>query len=218
MTIEAYWISGSPFSWRMLLALEIKQIEYQSKLLDVSNGDLKAEAFLQLNPNGKVPVLKDGDIIIYESIAILAYLESKFPAISLFGRAPKETGLIWQCIMELENTVHSAFYRVFWPLWMGEAASKAEHIKTKARRAQDELKKIDTLLKSNRYLVGNNVSAADIILFPSMQCLINALERADCKNLNLDILPIKLNYPNIAAWIKRIESSSGFSNTYPPHW
>jgi len=218
MTIEAYWISGSPYSWRILLALEIKKIEYKSVLLSVSNGDLLTDAFLKLNPHGRVPVLKDDDVVIYESIAILAYLESKFPDTPIFGQTPEETGLIWQSIMEYEGTVHSSFYRVFWPLWMGEASTKAKHIKLKAQLAHDELKKIEAVLSHNNYLIGNSLSAADLVLFPSMQCLLNALGQDDCQPLALEFLPLNEYYPKIAAWMKRIESTSGYSKTYPPHW
>src|SRR5215813_8198463 len=77
--LEIYWGSGSPFAWRVLLAAELKRIPYESRLLEFSKGDLKTPEFLALNPRGKVPVIRDGDVVLAESLAIIAYLERKHP-------------------------------------------------------------------------------------------------------------------------------------------
>ena len=90
MAIEVFWGSGSPFAWRVLLALEAKGLAYQSRLLEFSKGDSKTPEFLALNPRGQVPVLRDGGYVVYESIAILAYLERKYPEPPLFGATPKK--------------------------------------------------------------------------------------------------------------------------------
>ncbi len=77
MALELYWGSGSPFAWRVMLMLELKGLAYQSTLLEFSKGDHKAARFLKLNPRGKVPVLKDDDFVLNESLAIMAYLDKK---------------------------------------------------------------------------------------------------------------------------------------------
>ena len=53
--VEIYWISGSPFAWRVLLTAEIKGIPYEGKLLEASKGDLKTPEILAINPLGRVP-------------------------------------------------------------------------------------------------------------------------------------------------------------------
>src|SRR5579885_1995252 len=58
MTLGIFWGSGSPFSWRVLLGAHIKGLEYESRLLEFSKGHLKAPEFLQMNPRGKVPVIR----------------------------------------------------------------------------------------------------------------------------------------------------------------
>lgn len=94
MTYEIYWISGSPYAWRALLGLAIKGVDYQSRILQASEREHKAPWFLHMNPRGKVPVLKDGDTVVYESLAILAYLDVKHPEPPLFGATPEETARI----------------------------------------------------------------------------------------------------------------------------
>src|SRR5262245_50066005 len=68
--LEIFWLSGSPYAWRGLLALEVKQLKYTSRLLDASKGEVKAPEYLKLNPRGTVPTLKDGEVIVRESLAI----------------------------------------------------------------------------------------------------------------------------------------------------
>ena len=59
--VEIYWISGSPFAWRVLLTAEVKGIPYEGKLLEASKGELKTPEFLAINPLGRVPTIRDGN-------------------------------------------------------------------------------------------------------------------------------------------------------------
>jgi len=86
MTIELYWGSGSPYSWRVQLALEYKRIPYESHVLQFSKQEHKSPQMLRMNPRGRVPVLKDGDFVVFESLACLLYLDRKHPEPPLFGR------------------------------------------------------------------------------------------------------------------------------------
>ena len=109
MTLQIYWGSGSPYAWRVLLAAELKRIPYESKLLEFSKGDLKTPEFLALNPRGKVPVIRDGDFVLAESTAILAYLDRKHPEPPLFGRTAEEAGRVGQAVSEFEAYVRESF-------------------------------------------------------------------------------------------------------------
>ncbi len=90
MALELYWISGSPFAWSAMLALEIKGLAYESRRLDPGKREQKTPEYLAMNPRGKVPMLKDGDTVICESTAILAYLESKYPEPPCSARRPRK--------------------------------------------------------------------------------------------------------------------------------
>src|SRR5687768_18390379 len=118
MAIELYWGSGSPFAWRVMLTLEVKGLAYQSKLLEFSKGEHKTPAYLQLNPRGKVPTLKDGDYVVNESLAIMSYLDRKYPEPQLFGKTPEETGLIWRFLTECEAYLLSASAKVVRPIFL----------------------------------------------------------------------------------------------------
>src|ERR1043165_4970003 len=103
--MEIYWGAGSPYAWRVLLAAEIKRIPYESRLLEFSKGALRTPEFLALNPRGKVPVIRDGDFVLAESLAILAYLDRKQPEPPLFGRTAEEAGRIGQAIADFESSL-----------------------------------------------------------------------------------------------------------------
>ena len=113
--LEIYWGSGSPFAWRVLLALEIKRIPYASKLIEFSKQQHKAPEFLALNPRGKVPTIRDGDFVLWESLAILAYLDRKVPEPPLFGRTPEDTGRVWRAISEVVSYLEPPGYQIAGP-------------------------------------------------------------------------------------------------------
>ncbi len=218
MAIELYWGSGSPFAWRVMLTLEVKGLAYESKLLEFSKGEHKSPAYLQLNPRGKVPTLKDGGFIIYESLAIMSYLDRKYPEPPLFGRTPEETGLIWRALAECESYLVPAGDKVVRPIFFGKGLDNLEEIQQAAETLRHELMLIDERLAGLRWLVGENISAADIGVFPLVQLLLRAASKEAAQPLHLGLLPLAQNFPSVARWVQRIEALPNYQRTYPPHW
>jgi len=218
MAIELYWGSGSPFAWRVMLTLEVKGLAYESKLLEFSKGDHKTPAYLKLNPRGKVPTLKDGDFVVYESLAIMSYLDRKYPTPPLFGNNAEETALIWQAISECESYFTTAGDKVVRPMFFGKGLDKVEEIQQAAEAIRHELKALDDRLASRTWLVGENISAADIAVFPLIQLILRAASKEAAQPFNLNWLPLATFYPNVARWAERIEALPNYSRTYPPHW
>src|SRR5580658_11250907 len=103
MALTLYWGSGSPFSWRILLALEHKGLQYESQLLHFDKQEHQSPQMLKMNPRGRVPVLKDDDYVVFESVAILYYLDLKYPQPPIFGRTPEEAGVIMRVICEYQS-------------------------------------------------------------------------------------------------------------------
>jgi glutathione S-transferase len=218
MAIELYWGSGSPFAWRVMLTLEVKGLAYESKLLEFSKGEHKAPAYLRLNPRGKVPTLKDGDFILYESLAIMSYLDRKYSDPPLFGKTPEDTGLIWRILSECDSYIVSNGDKVVRPIFFGKGLDKAEEIQQAAQKLRQELERIDERLAGPHWLVGDSISAADIGVFPLVQMLVRAASKEVAQPLNLGLLPLAQTFPNIANWVQRIEALPNYQRTYPPHW
>jgi glutathione S-transferase len=80
-------LSGSPFAWRVWLALDFKGLNYRKVDLSFEKGDLRSESFLSLNPRGKIPVIVDEGVALSESSVILEYLDEQYPGdLMLFPR------------------------------------------------------------------------------------------------------------------------------------
>ena len=218
MAIELYWGSGSPFAWRVMLTLEVKNLSYQSRLLEFSKQEHKAPAYLELNPRGKVPTLKDGDFVVYESIAIMAYLDRKYPEPPIFGRTAEEAGAIWQTVCEAESYLAPAGDKIIRPMFFGKGLDQVEQIQEAAQSVRRELESIDARLRQPAWLVGSKISAADIVVFPLIQLLLRAASKEAAAPFHLGLVPLAENYPNIAKWVERIEALPGYYRTYPPHW
>ena len=218
MALKIYWGSGSPFAWRVMLTLEVKRLPYESRLLEFSKEEHKSPGYLKLNPRGKVPTLKDGDFALYESLAIMSYLDRKYPDPPIFGTTPQETGLIWREISETDSYLGDPGTKIVRPVFFGKGLEKTEEIQEAATTIRRELKRIDTTLANSAWLVGAEISAADIALFPLIQILLRAASKEAAKPLNLGFSPLAQSYPNIAAWVKRLEAIPGYERTYPPHW
>ena len=77
--IRLYDSATSPNCHRVKVVLEEKEIPYRMIPVDLKAGEQKKPDFLRLNPYGKVPVIIDGQTVIYESCIINEYLEEKYP-------------------------------------------------------------------------------------------------------------------------------------------
>jgi len=112
MAIDVYWGSGSPYSWRVLLALEHKGLEYRSHLLSLAMQEHKTPQMMAMTPRGRVPVLKDGDYVVFESLAVMYYLDRKYPAKPLFGDSPEEGAVIMRVCCEFQAYIEPHVMRI----------------------------------------------------------------------------------------------------------
>lgn len=218
MALELWWGSGSPYSWRALLALEYKGLSYTSHLVQFANQEHKSPQMLSMNPRGRVPVLKDGDYVCFESLAIVEYLDRKYPQQPLFGESPEEAGTIMRVICEYQGYVEDHIRSVIYAILFQGVESRLDEIARAMHIVATEARIIENRLAQSSFLVGERFSAADIVVFPGLQMLLRALDRREAQDLRGRLLPLEANYPAIAAWIGRIEALPGYERTYPPHW
>lgn len=218
MALECYFISGSPFAWRALLGLSLKGLDFEMTELQGSKGEHKTPEYLAMNPHGKVPVLKDGDFVMYESLAILAYLDRKYPEKPLLGETAEETGLIWQRTMEVENLLPPLLRGIALPVFQGAVDGNEEAINEHVIALKTELTRYNSWLEKSEFVAGDAVSAADITLYPPLAMLVRIMSGQSNDKLDLSFLPLLDTYPAVANWMARIEALEGFDAVYPPHW
>jgi glutathione S-transferase len=202
----------------VLLTLEAKRLPYQSKLLTFSKGEHKSPEYLAMNPRGKVPTLKDGDFVLYESLAIMAYLDRANPERPIFGTSSRETGIIWRLVAENISYVCEPIQKIVAPLFTGGVSGKEAEIRAAATTVHSELTRLEAIVGKSPWLAGAAISAADVVVFPWIASLLRAAAKEEAKPLALEFLPLDARYPHLATWAKRIEAIPGYERTYPPHW
>jgi glutathione S-transferase len=218
MAITVYWGSGSPFSWRVLLALEHKGLAYESRLLHFDKQEHQSPQMLRLNPRGRLPVLKDGDYVVFESVAILYYLDVKYPERPIFGASPEEAGVIMRVICEFQAYAEPAVAKIVDGVFSDQVAGSIDELTDAMHVVAREARTIEGRLSKEQWIVGADYSAADMVIFPWIQLLRRALARSVAAELGARFLPMERNYPALARWIARIETLPGYQRTLPPHW
>jgi glutathione S-transferase len=217
MALEVIWGSGSPFGWRVLLMLEVKGLGYESRLIQFSREEQRSPEHLALNPRGKVPVLRDGDYVLSESLAIMAYLDRKQPEPPLFGRSAEETGLIWKAILEFENYAFPPARRIAVPAFGGAPLDEAD-LRAAAQELHGELGRMEQAVAARSWLAVKELSAADLAVYPFVELLLRAAGKEAVRPLGLGILTLAERYPALEDWRQRVTTLHGYERTYPPHW
>jgi glutathione S-transferase len=211
---QLYTISGAPRPWRVAIGLVAKGLPFTMRILEASQKQQKAPAFLALNPRGRTPVLVRSDFVLTESLAILAYLEHAHPAPPLFAQDPPR---IWEQVMTLDHDLREAVSAVVGPVFKGGDAS-SDAIRDGAQRLLTELRRLDDRLASQSFLFGPTITAVDCVAFPDVRVTLRATERAPEVMARLGIHPIADTARHLRRWIDRIEALPGYERTFPAHW
>lgn len=215
--VQIYWLSGSPFAWRVLLTAEVKGIPYEGKLLNASKGELKTPEFLAINPLGRVPALRDGDFTLHESLAIMVYLDRKYPSPPLFGRTAEEVGKIFESISESTSDFWPPSQRLIRSILFGPKLG-ADEAGEEREKVHLGLARLEELAESGEWMVGSELTAADIVAYPGLKLLLRISQRPDAAPLKLGLDGFEARFPSVAAWMQRVEQLPGYDRTYPPHW
>jgi glutathione S-transferase len=213
MAITLYYGSGSPYAWRAQLALEHKALPYDLKVISFAAGDTRKPEFLALNPRHRVPVLVEDDFVLYESSAIVEYLDEAYPGrgAPLFPGDARTRAIIRRMICEVDEDFDAALD----PLTTQAFSKKPEERDLKAiadaRKALLEELAMFTRAMRGDYLAGP-LSAADYALYT----LLAFVWRSQIKLPDLEA--DSMLTPPLARWKARIEALPYFDKTIPPHW
>ena len=157
-------IYGVPRSraFRALWMAEELGVPYDNVKTNFATGDTRREEFLRLNPNGHIPVLQDGEFVIWESMAINLYLARKYGK-GLWPKTVEDEGRAFQwslwAMTELEEPLLAVLLnRVIFP----EAQRDAKKAADGAERAKKPLAVLDGALAGRTHLLGDAFTVADV--------------------------------------------------------
>jgi glutathione S-transferase len=212
MALTLYYLSGSPYAWRVWLALEHKRIAYTLKAMSYDAGDFKQPEFVALNPRKRVPVIVDDGFVLYESAAIVEYLEDKQPGEPrLFSADGRERAVQRRLVREADQYFATALeHLVEAVLFTPKETWSKEQIAAAAADIRTELATWETVIVGD-YLAGV-LSAVDFTLYPEIALVQRVAGR------NPSVLPDDLIGPRTAAWMRRMEALACTQKTWPPHW
>jgi len=192
-------IPGSPFGRSVLATLEEKRAPY--RLAPVAPGTMRSPEYLALHPFGRVPVLQHGDFRLYETQAILRYLDRMLPQPALTpadtGRAARMDQAMnvndWYLFHGVGNVI--IFHRIIAPQLMGAAPDEAA-IKAAMPKAHTVFDELARLLGEQPYFAGETVSLADLMLAPAVEFFAMIPEWT----------ALGAPHANLAAWMKRMQA------------
>ncbi len=163
MSLTLYFAPGTRAA-RIAYLLEELGVPWEKVTLDLARREHKAADYLALNPNGVVPTLKDGDTVVFESVAIALYLADRFAE---KGLAPPDNSplrgrylswMVWS-MTTLEPPIGEVYLERMKPAEQQSAAAAAaalERFRASAQVLSDELVGL--------YLLGDSLSAADVMV------------------------------------------------------
>ena len=148
---------------KALWALDELGLDFEHILAGGAHGGLDTPEYLALNPNGRVPTLRDAGLVLWESHAILRYLAARYGQQSLWRGDPVERAIVDQWTDWTATTFQPAWLTLFWQKVRTPAAlHDAKAIAESHARTISALRILDSTLIDRDYLAGDALSYADI--------------------------------------------------------
>jgi glutathione S-transferase len=146
--------------------LEELGVPYELVTLDMQKGEHKTPAYMKVHPHGAVPALVDGDLQIFESAAICAYLADKFPEKRLApapGTAAR--GLYYQWMVYAIATLEPPVIDVFMhTVMLPETQRSPAAIEAARKKFADVASVLEQALGTRPFLLGDQFTAADVMV------------------------------------------------------
>jgi len=202
--MKLYMHPVSNTSRPVILFIAEANLPVAQQIIDLMTGEHLKDAYLSINPNGLVPALQDGDFTLTESSSIIKYLAETFDS-PLYPKDLKKRAKV----NELMDWFNTGFYRdyaygvVYPQIYPHHKRPTDDLQKGTIEWGREMTKKWLKVLNDhwlghgNKYLTGDEMTIADIFGAGLLTC--GHVIRADFKD-----------YPNILAWLKRMEQL--------PHW
>ncbi len=180
-----------------VLALGVKEAEYDAHLIRIGKGNQFSSGFVELNPNGKIPALYDTTtgLRVFESGAILLYVAEKFSQFLPNDLASRTEALNWLFWLQGAAPYLAGGFGHFYDY----APEKFEYpIDRYTMDVKRQLDVLDRELAQKRYLAGSEYTIADIATWPWFGNLVRGSLYDAGKFLDVE------SYRNVQRWAEEI--------------
>lgn len=168
--MQLYGYSRSGNTRKVRLCLAELGVHCELVVVDLSAGDQRSPDYLRLNPNGMVPTLVDGNLVLWESSAILLYLAEKFPHGGLLPQALDERARAYKWLIWQPAAFNPPRQRLVAEMAKPEAAQDAQAIAALRATIDRNLEILAESLGGNDYLIGR-YTLADLVMLPHLVAL-----------------------------------------------
>jgi glutathione S-transferase len=196
--MKLYHTPISTNSRRVWVALLEKNLDFELVEIHLDGDHLEPE-FVAMNPFHRIPVLVDGDFTVVESLAILDYLEAKYPEPAMLPKDPKDLAVVRMVELVTVNELGPALY----PLSsekMGWGSPEPQEIAKAKEKVETVLTFFEGLLDDRPFFGSNTLTYAECVagtVVPLLSWVGVSIDR----------------YPKIQAWCDRLISRPSFQQT-----
>ncbi len=204
--IRLYQGTMSSASWRVRIALALKEIDYQSVWLDLGRNDHLTDHYTAITPIRQVPCLKIDGRYLFQSVAIVEYLDETRPQPPLLPGEPENRAVVRGLTEVLNSLIQPLHNRPVRERLQEQFGVTAEQAGAWSRYwIERRLADLDRALAGTRgrFSHGDRVSMVDVFLFPQVETA-----------ARFDVDASK--FPNITAVMENLHTLPAFADSYPP--
>lgn len=166
MTIELHVFPPSPRAFRVMAIANHLGLDWTPRIVDLTKGEQRSPQFVAMNPNMRMPVLKDGDYVLWESAAIAQYLASKKPDAGLLpadeiGRLDVTRWQFWDTAQWDPACAVFIFENIVKPAVLKSGEPDATALAKGAENFHRAAKVLNGQLKGRTFLTGERLTVAD---------------------------------------------------------
>jgi glutathione S-transferase len=204
-----YGSAGSTYVWSARLALAEKGVTHE--LVEMPFGAHSEEPHLSRHPFAKIPAFEHDGFVLYETQAIMRYVDERFPGTPLQPEDVHEWSRMNQIIGIVDAYAWPSiagtilFNRLLVPRFLGGTPDEAA-IAVAMPRARLCLSEIARLMEDHRFLTGDHVSLADLMVIPLLYYFGNVPDGRG---------PMA-EHPKLQNWVRQMETRQSFQVTKPP--
>ena len=149
----------------MTLALNLKGVDYEYKIVNLLTGDHKTPEYLALNPRALVPLLDFNGTLLTESVAIMEYLDEKFPDKNpFFPKNPEDRAIVRSLVSAITSNIQPIQnMRIIKHVGQGDQDKTAAFARYVIDLGFEGLEK-DLQKTAGKYAFGDTITMADIVI------------------------------------------------------